>query len=70
MFLEEIYEHPELATDKSTKVFISEKCLYASDNVLNHRSHKKYAVIQECLFALDDKEKEDLYSLLCEGQCQ
>lgn len=66
-FLERMYEHPELATDKSTKVFISEKCLYASDNVLNHRSHKKYAVIQECLFALDDKEKEDLYPLLCEG---
>ena len=66
MFLKKLENHPELATEKSIKVFASESCLYGEES-LNHRTHARNAVVKKFLLTLNTTDRELFHPLLIQG---
>ena len=66
-FLNTVEHDPDAAMNKNYQVFPSEKRLYGSDKIINHRLHSSYIFVEEKIFTHDDKDDKSLYLLLALG---
>ena len=66
-FLEVLQENPKVIVQPDTKVFESEKRIYEENCSLNHRTHKRSAVVKQFLLTPNEEDEELLYPLVADG---
>ena len=66
-YLEKLEKHPEIAMDKSYRVFKSESELYGTNKKVNHRCHKNCEAVHKKLFEVTKDDSSVLYPLLVSG---
>jgi len=59
-YLELLSHYPEHILDPAHHVFASEPRLYSGSQKVNHRLHKNYVVVRECLYSCNDIDDEVL----------
>ena len=59
-YLELLFHYPEHILDPAHHVFASEPRLYSGNQKVNHRLHKNYVVVRECLYSCNEIDDEVL----------